>query len=212
MSVPHTSTHALSLSDYHRFNDSIGNKPVALLRHPVQRIIRRDGSGNPQNYEYDGFYELEQLLPLTRRLEHPIDLNDFDDVQWQDLDSFNQQSGVQPSNYSSITPQMLQRARDLQQNAKEREEEYLRYMRITNVRQAALERDTRARAVQNAARGGNQPPWQNSPAGYYAIPEANGSEYDGNTLVEELQSMGLGKRNQSGYMGESGGGKRQTAR
>jgi hypothetical protein len=135
MSVPRTRTHALSLSEHYRKNDPLEHSRVAQLKHPVQRITHRDGSGDPQKHGYDSFYELEHVIQMIGNPMFPFDLNDFDDVKWEDL----HQPGVQPSNYSSETPGVLQRARERQQHANESDEEYQRYIRSTTVRQAALQ-------------------------------------------------------------------------
>lgn len=205
MSVPHTSTHALSLFNHQNSLDSIAKRPVAELSHPVQRIDFRDGSADPQNYRYDGFYELEDVIEMTRNPMYPADLNDYDDVKWTDLDAFNHQSGVQPSNYSSETPYMLQTARALQRGAKNREEENQRYRRSMAVRQAALRMDPLTIAALNAAATGGA--WQPQPTGYYAVDNV----YDGDTHADPLRPMGLGKRSEGRGASEGGGGKRRFA-
>ncbi len=182
MSVPRTRTHAVSLFNHQHAIDDIGKRPLAELRHPVQRITRRDVSGDPQKHGYDGFYELEYVIGMLGHPSFPFDLNDFDDVKWD-------QSGVQRSNYSSETPGVLQRAREYQQRAQVNDEENERYRRNLAVRQAAIRMDPLTIATQNAA---NQPPCQ---IHYYTInPFRKANPYDAAFTSDHTPAMGLGKR------------------
>ena len=151
MSVPHTSTHFLSLRHHNQLDtrDSLQNQPVAELRHPVQRITHRDGSGNPQNYGYNGFYELDELLSMPQG-SHPsykINLNDYDDVKWDELkgnDPFanttGSTSGFLHSNYSFDTQKKLQEAREIQERPNERKYHLQRIQQRINQAKAALHR------------------------------------------------------------------------
>jgi hypothetical protein len=182
MSVPRTRTHAVSLFNHQRATDDIGKRPVAELRHPVQRITRRDVSGDPQKHGYDGFYELEHVIGMLGHPSFPFDLNDFDDVKWD-------QPGVQPSNYSSETPYMLQTERALRRRATNREEENQRYRCSLSVRQAALRNDPLTIAALNAA---NQPPCQMPCYTINAFRKAN--QYGDTFNPDHTPVMGLGKR------------------
>jgi hypothetical protein len=193
MSVPRTRTHAVSLFNHQHAIDDIGKRPLAELRHPVQRITRRDGSGDPQKYGYDGFYELEYVIGMLGHPLFPFDLNDFDDVKWEELD----QRDVQPSNYSSETPRYLETQRALRRRAKNREEENERYRRNLAVRQSALqlEQAILARSAQNSA---IQPPSQTLFYTINAFHKAN--PYGDAFTSDDSPHMGLGKRTQSGFM------------
>jgi hypothetical protein len=227
MSVPHTSTHALSLR-YHNdlgTKDSLGNKPVAELRHPVQRIIYRDGSGNPVNYDYDGFYELDELLPMMRNPLFKLDLNDFDDVQWNDVHlQANTTSpwpalGVLQSNYLYDTPQRLQTERELQQRAKLNKDHSQQMMHRIRQARAAMQRANDMTAVghqtSSSSSGSSSVPYylglqpqSMSQTSYYTTTDTRHAGYE-DLLEESMRHMNLRKRRMSEIMSEDGGGKRR---
>ncbi len=174
MSVPHTSTHVLSLRHHNQLGtrDSIHDQPVAELRHPVQRITYRDGSGDPQNYGYNGFYELDELSRPSSHQKYKFNLNDYDDVEWGELkvnDPFanttGSTSGVLHSNYSYDTQKKLQEAREIQERP--------------NVRNGHLQliqqRIRQARAALHRR-------------------QASTTAWHDDGLLESMQNMSLGKR------------------
>ena len=169
MSVPHTSTHFLSLRHHNQLGtrDSLHKQPVAELRHPVQRITSRDGSGNPQNYGYNGFYELDELL-LMPQGSHPsykINLNDYDDVEWDELKGNGSTSGFLHSNYSFDTQQKLQDAREIQERPNVRNDRFQLIQQRIRQAKAALQRQ-----------------------------ETYPTAWHDNGLLESMQNMSLGQK------------------
>jgi hypothetical protein len=90
MSVPRTGTHAVNLSAHANTHDPIRLENVHYIQKPVQFVINKNDSRNPNDWTYaNGIYDLESLYewyrsghmtdPLTRL---PLVWDNYDDVEW----------------------------------------------------------------------------------------------------------------------------------
>lgn len=134
--IPSTKTHAVSLAQIRDVEESMGKRTLDQLKNPIQRVLNRGGSDNPQDWQYGpNFYDLGKLIKFVNHPKAKINLSDFDDVQWDDIHPLHN-----PSAYEHNTPLKLQQAIQNQERFRQRQEIMEQYNREMQVRQAALKR------------------------------------------------------------------------
>jgi hypothetical protein len=181
MSVPHTSTHSVSLRENQDLEDISKSYRVKNLKYPVQCIVNTKGSSNPKAWEYGGFRDFDDLLQMSEDWDKcPSGVSDFPWERWDDVEWTDVPEGWQPSipDYAYETKRKLLNVREALRLAKEHKANQL------------LERQRYTRELEER---------RTHPQNFYAKDEESNNAL---RLSMKMDGMSLGKRRNDSEGGE----------